>query len=440
MSKTDWGNICDRADTCAQTGAAAFFGGIKNAQIMLNGPLWCYFYATRHLEQSHRDMGERFHGSQPDNTAVVYGTEKFLLEALENLKANDFHPDVLLIENSCAMGLIGDDLSGIAKKAKLDFPVLTMDSGGSIGGFAEGYSKAALTLLKSLELKKAASPNPLCVNLLGATDFYYNGKADTREIMRLLHLSGCEVNCVLGAGSDLSSIRQIGRASLNIVIHAELGLKIASYLQEQLGQPYIVAGMPYGTSGTMDWLKKISEAVPLQTAQAESEADEKQSYLTSWTNEMRCVWGELWLERVIAAAPAATALGIAQALRSEWLDTGELTVICQNDIDIDLLPHDMADTIYIAGKDSQQIEKLLGGFDSGLLLAGSNETSVMTRNKRRDVISCNIAFPVRDEMLLTDTPFCGIRGSAHMVQRLWNKYIAYKAERNFHETQRQRNH
>ena len=425
MSKTDWGNICGRADTCAQTGAAAFFGGIKNAQIMLNGPLWCYFYATRHLEQSHRDMGERFHGSQPDNTAVVYGTEKFLLEALENLKANDFHPDVLLIENSCAMGLIGDDLSGIAKKAKLDFPVLTMDSGGSIGGFAEGYSKAALTLLKSLELEKTARPDPLCVNLIGATDFYYNGRADTREIVRLLKLCGCEVNCVLGAGSDLNSIRRIGRASLNIVIHAELGLKIASYLKERLDQPYIMAGLPYGTVGTRDWLKKIGEAVPLDLAQAESEADDMQSYLTSWTNEIRCIWGELWLDRVITAAPPAAALGIAQALRGEWLDTGELNVICRNDIDLDLLPHDMADNIYIAGRDSQQIEKLLDGFDNGLLLGSSNEASIMRRHNRRDVLSCNIAFPVRDELLLTDTPFCGLKGSAHMVQRLWNEFIMH---------------
>lgn len=31
-------------------------------------------------------MAERFHGSQPDNNAIVYGTEKFLLEALESIK------------------------------------------------------------------------------------------------------------------------------------------------------------------------------------------------------------------------------------------------------------------------------------------------------------------------------------------------------------------
>ena len=40
-----WGNICERVDTCALTGAAAFAAGIKDAKILANGPLWCYFYA-----------------------------------------------------------------------------------------------------------------------------------------------------------------------------------------------------------------------------------------------------------------------------------------------------------------------------------------------------------------------------------------------------------
>ena len=46
MSETaEWGNVCSRVDTCALTGAAAFFTGIKGAEVLVNGPLWCYFYA-----------------------------------------------------------------------------------------------------------------------------------------------------------------------------------------------------------------------------------------------------------------------------------------------------------------------------------------------------------------------------------------------------------
>ena len=71
-----WGNICHRVDCCALSGAAAFVAGIPGAEVLVNGPLWCYFYALRTLDHVKHDMGERFHNCQPDNNAILYGTEK----------------------------------------------------------------------------------------------------------------------------------------------------------------------------------------------------------------------------------------------------------------------------------------------------------------------------------------------------------------------------
>lgn len=62
MVNGKWENICSRADTCALTGAAAFFAGIPKSEVLVNGPLWCYFYALRHLEHTEYNMAERFHG------------------------------------------------------------------------------------------------------------------------------------------------------------------------------------------------------------------------------------------------------------------------------------------------------------------------------------------------------------------------------------------
>lgn len=37
MSETaEWGNVCSRVDTCALTGAAAFFTGIKGALSLIH--------------------------------------------------------------------------------------------------------------------------------------------------------------------------------------------------------------------------------------------------------------------------------------------------------------------------------------------------------------------------------------------------------------------
>lgn len=56
-----------------------------------------------------------------------------------------------------------------------------MDSGGLNGGFAEGYSKAAIKLLESLQLDKSKNPS-LKVNLIGLTPFYFNGKMMQKKL------------------------------------------------------------------------------------------------------------------------------------------------------------------------------------------------------------------------------------------------------------------
>ena len=83
--KQGWGNICERVDTCALTGAGAFFAAIDKSEVLINGPLWCYFYALRHLEKARPDMYTRFYGSQPDNNAVIYGSEEYVTQELQRM-------------------------------------------------------------------------------------------------------------------------------------------------------------------------------------------------------------------------------------------------------------------------------------------------------------------------------------------------------------------
>ena len=416
----EWGNVCSRVDTCALTGAAAFFTGIKGAEVLVNGPLWCYFYALRHLEKSNSRLGERFHGSQPDNNAVVYGTEECLTDALDYIRENRA-PSILLIENSCSVSLIGDDIEGIAAKAKLPFSVIGMDSGGLRGGFAEGYSKASIRLWQYLDLPDIKIKCRLGVNLLGATTAYFNGRNDLEEIKRILETANYRVIAVPGAGSELETLQKIPAAQLNIVINEELGLETAKYLKERYGTPYVVAGIPYGLKGTLRWLEKIAEVLPSDLESVREECVKTQEELLAAVNEARCTWGELWFDKIIVAAPGTTAFCIAQTLREEWADTEKLTVICQNTLK-DLWEPVEADEILLAEKDSKKIEQILQQSDNTLILGSSSESSVLLREGKK-FWCCNIAYPVQDEVLLTTAPFAGIRGAGHMLQRLWNLKI-----------------
>ena len=330
-------------------------------------------------------------------------------------------PSILLIENSCSVSLIGDDIEGIAAKAKLPFSVIGMDSGGLSGGFAEGYSKASIRLWQYLDLPDIKIKCRLGVNLLGATTAYFSGRNDLEEIKRILETANYRVSAVPGAGSELETLQKIPAAQLNIVINEELGLETAKYLKERYGTPYVVAGIPYGLKGTLRWLEKIAEVLPSDLESVREECVKTQEELLAAVNEARCTWGELWFDKIIVAAPGTTAFCIAQTLREEWADTEKLTVICQNTLK-DLRGPVEADEILLAEKDSKKIEQILQQADNTLILGSSSESSVLLREGKK-FWCCNIAYPVQDEVLLATAPFAGIRGAGHMLQRLWNLKI-----------------
>lgn len=86
MQPSEWENSCHRIGTCALTGSAALFASIPGSYVIVNGPLWCYFYAMKYIDDSMPGAAERFYCTQPDQNSLVYGTEKDLINGFEYLK------------------------------------------------------------------------------------------------------------------------------------------------------------------------------------------------------------------------------------------------------------------------------------------------------------------------------------------------------------------
>ena len=87
MHDNDFKTSCHHMSTCALTGASAFFDAIPGSFMLINGPLWCYFYAMKYVEDYDASALRRFHCTQPEGNALVYGTEKDLLAGLDFVKA-----------------------------------------------------------------------------------------------------------------------------------------------------------------------------------------------------------------------------------------------------------------------------------------------------------------------------------------------------------------
>jgi nitrogenase molybdenum-cofactor synthesis protein NifE len=444
MPDNTWKTSCHHMSTCALTGASAFFDAIPGSFMLINGPLWCYFYAMKYVEDYDASALRRFHCTQPEGNALVYGTEKDLLAGLDFVKAN-FTPDRIFILNNCSVSLVGDDIAGIAAKAELPCPVYAADCGGIAGDFAEGYEIALLRVIE--EVKKCAkgnrdlagfseanpetaaeekvstdiSPETVdakpSVNLLGLSPTYFRGEEDIKEIRRILETAGYHINAIPGGGSTWDEIMELPQSDLNLVFRDELALKAARELETEFGTPYLSTGMPYGVQGTLAWLERINTVLPATNLEAvRQEAETVNARLQFRSSNMQSLWGPLWFDNILIAAPPSEAAGIAEAVRGEWADTGNLVIHFTEDTP---LRPKAANKICVTGKDDAAMKETFENWTGGLVIGSSLEASRLVRLKK-PFVNCNIVLPSYHEIIATDSPLCGIRGAAYLFERIWN--------------------
>ena len=422
MHDNDFKTSCHHMSTCALTGASAFFDAIPGSFMLINGPLWCYFYAMKYVEDYDASALRRFHCTQPEGNALVYGTEKDLLAGLDFVKTN-FTPERVFLLNNCSVSLVGDDIVGIAGKAELPFPVYAADCGGIAGDFAEGYEIALLRVIEEVK-KNAKAKSDLAspsVNVLGLSPTYFRGEEDIKEIRRILETAGYRINAIPGGGSAWSEIMRLPQADLNLVLRDELALKAAKELQAEFGTPYLSVGMPYGIVGTLRWLEKINAVLPAKNLEAvRLEAETVNARLQFRSSNMQSLWGPLWFDNILIAAPPSEAAGIAEAVRGEWADTGNLVIHFTQDT---ALRPQAATKTCIAGKDDAAMKETFENWSGGLVMGSSLEASRLVRLKK-PFVNCNIVLPAYHEIIATDSPLCGIRGAAYLFERIWNAKLS----------------
>ncbi len=414
--ESKWYNHRNALHSCALAGASAMLAGITDAFMVANGPAWCYFYAMRCIERPELNIGHRFRCTYPSNGAVVFGTEKEIVQTLRHIRDTE-KPGILLLENSCALSLIGDDLQGIAESVGLDCPIITIDSGGLLGEYWEGYGKALQEVLKKAEVEFCEQA-PFTVNLIGCGTGYYNSLADLQEIRRILSLLGIKVNLSIGLHHSMQDLRWAKKATLTVVLHPELGLDGAKWIEKNWGIPYVSPTLPYGLEGTLAWAKEIAEVLKKDDnlyKELENTIMREKTRNFEYVKEMQRLWGEPWFDKVLVAGPGSVLQGIERVLTKEWLDCGEEIYVYH-----DSQGH-YPDHYYSC--QSNDWQKHVEEFSHCLLLGSNHEKKIIHDYKNKEYAYQTISVPVDDEVVLSHRPFMGIEGNRCFWERIWNEYI-----------------
>lgn len=168
-------------------------------------------------------------------------------------------PKAIFVVASSVSAIIGTDLKGVCKsiQPKVSAKLFALENGGFRGDYTAGVKIAYDILFKNM-LDEKTEKLDNTYNILGASLYSYRMRSDINEIKDLMKDSfNYDVIATLCVDTSEEIIRNSVKAKLNIVISFE-ALELAKYMKEVYDIPYIY-GAPYGYTGTLEWLKKISE-------------------------------------------------------------------------------------------------------------------------------------------------------------------------------------
>lgn len=229
------GAVSQRA--CVYCGARVVLNPITDAFHLIHGPIGCASY-TWDLRGSLTSGSEIFRNSYSTDLGeadVIFGGEKKLTVAIDEI-VEKFSPKVIFVYATCIVGVIGDDIDAVCKKAeeKYSLRVIPVKSPGFSGNKASGYRAACNAILKLIGNKKSKDKIN-GINYLG--DFNLAG--EVWVIQSYLKKIGIEVVAKITGDSKCDELLKAPEAKLNIVQCAGSMEYLGKKMEELYDIPYI---------------------------------------------------------------------------------------------------------------------------------------------------------------------------------------------------------
>ncbi len=234
---------CVSQRACVYCGARVVLNPVTDAIHLVHGPIGCasYTWDIRGSLSSGSELYRNSFSTDLKENDIIFGGEKKLARAIDEL-VEKYKAPVVFVYATCVVGVIGDDLEAVCKKAaqKHGIQVIPVQSSGFIGNKSAGYQAACDALLRLIEPRSAACPpgnkhEVKSINYLG--DFNLAGEAWI--ITEYLRQIGVEVNTVFTGDSKCSNLQKAPEASLNIIQCAGSMFYLAQQLEELYGIPYM---------------------------------------------------------------------------------------------------------------------------------------------------------------------------------------------------------
>lgn len=230
------GAVSQRA--CVFCGSRVVLYPIADAIHLVHGPIGCavYTWDIRGALSSGPELHRLSFSTDLQEIDVIFGGEKKLAKALDELI--DLHkPKAAFVYSTCIVGLIGDDLEAVCKKASEEkgIPVLPVQSEGFKGNKRAGYEAACDAMSKLVGTGDTTGISKHSINILG--DFNLAG--EIWLIREYFERIGVEVVANITGDGRVADIQRCHGAKLNVVQCSGATMDLANMLEKNYDIPSI---------------------------------------------------------------------------------------------------------------------------------------------------------------------------------------------------------
>lgn len=250
---------------CAYAGCkGVVLGPTRDILQITHGPIGCGFYSwltrrnqTRPKTADSTNFMPYAMSTDLQEDEIIFGGEKKLKKAIEEAIAQ-FHPKAIGIFSTCPVGLIGDDVHGVAREMEAKYPDVNI-FGFSCEGY-KGVSQSAghhvannKVFTDVVGLIDTPKEGKFKVNILGE----YNIGGDAFEIERIMDKCGFTLHSTFSGNSEYEEFASAHTADLNVVMcHRSINY-LAEMMEKKYGIPWFKVNF-VGAEATAKSLRKMA--------------------------------------------------------------------------------------------------------------------------------------------------------------------------------------
>ncbi|SET11218.1 nitrogenase component 1 [[Clostridium] polysaccharolyticum] len=260
---------------CQNSVSTLMSSSLQGSVLIMHGPVGCGsqnhgLHGRVGLASKHRGVPKEeviWLSSNMTEDSVIRGGVSNLREAI--LKAEkEYHPSSIFVLNSCAPGVIGDDIESVIDDLRDQVNAILVPlhcPGFAAKVFTSAYDVVYHGVLKNFEFDQGMSlaktdKKEKIVNLFVASSI---SAYDEKEIIDLLGKIGIQARTFIEYRSP-EELKRITEADLNVCLCHVHDIYFVNFLKEKYGMPYITPSIPIGISATNQFITEIAEFFGLE--------------------------------------------------------------------------------------------------------------------------------------------------------------------------------